>query len=105
LRVEAAGCPRSGFSDLGDHEPQSSARPQNPPPQAGPELYPFENILFRHALVRCDRGQDRIQRANPKGVMCWNGNALMAGGTGLKNDGSADLMHLPVLPSAAEAPD
>lgn len=42
---------------------------------------------------------------NPKRIVRRNGNALMAGGTGLKNDVAADLMHLPVLPSAAEVLD
>lgn len=66
------------------------------------ESDPPENILFRHALVRRNGCEDRVQRANPKGVMFRNGNALRAGLTGLKDDMAANLMHLPVLPAAAE---
>jgi len=67
-----------------------------------PESDAAENILFRHALVRRNGCEYRIQRSNPKGMMFRNGNALRTGLTGLKDDMAANLVHLPVLPAAAE---
>ena len=49
-------------------------------------------------------GEDSVQRAHPKRMMLRNGNAMMTGLTGLKNEVAGDLMDLPVLSAAAKVP-
>jgi hypothetical protein len=67
--------------------------------------YPFENILFRHALVRGNSREDRVQRPNSEGIVGRNSDSMRRRLSGLQNDMAPDLMHSLLSPVLAKVFD
>lgn len=65
----------------------------------------LEYFFLRHALVRSNRGKDRIQRSDSQRRMRGDGDPVVRRIFGLQNNVAADLMNLGVLPMLREVFD
>ncbi len=99
----APSCTASGTLDSTNLNPP--ALPRTLSHRTGTESNPFENVLFRDALVRGNGSENRIQRSNSEGIVSRDDDPVRRGLLGLQNYVAANLMDSLVSPALAEVPD